>query len=78
MAHFCHADWREDHTASWTVIHLHEILKIVGDLKGQGQVDLAQTVAGQHIDRLGSADLRFDHLVLTARLGNADRVMDLM
>ena len=60
------------------MIRLSEIIKIVADLQEQGELELAQRIAGQYMDLLDSGELRFDHLSLTARLGSLSQVMDLL
>lgn len=60
------------------MIRLHEILKIVADLREHGQLELAQRIAGQYMDRLDSGELRFSHLAMAAELGLAGQVMDLL
>ena len=60
------------------MIQAHEILKIVNDLQEQGELELAQSIAAQYMDRLDSGELRFNYLAITARLGQADQVMDLL
>lgn len=60
------------------MIRLHEIIKIVADLQSQGELELAQSIAGQYMDRLDSGELRFNHLSITAKLGQDDQVMDLL
>ena len=60
------------------MIRLYEILKIVNDLQEQGELELAQRIAGQYMDRLDSGELRFNHLAITARLGQTNQVMDLL
>jgi predicted esterase len=55
---------------------LHEIIKIVADLQEQGELDLAQRVAGHYMDRLDSGELRFNYLTITAKLGLVDQALD--
>jgi hypothetical protein len=57
---------------------LHEILKIVNDLQEHGELELAQRIAGQYMDRLDSGELRFNHLAITAKLGQTSQIMDLL
>jgi hypothetical protein len=58
------------------IIRLHEILKIVSDLQERGELELAQRIAGQYMDRLDSGELRFNYLTITAKLGRYEQVMD--
>jgi len=58
------------------MVRLHEILKIIADLQERGELQLAQRIAGQYMDRLDSGELRFIHLVITAKLGYIEQVMD--
>jgi predicted esterase len=60
------------------MIRPHEILKIVHDLQEQGELELAQRITAQYMDLLDSGELRFNFLAITARLGQADQVMDLL
>ncbi len=58
------------------MIRLHEGLKILVDLQAQGELELAQRIAAHYMLSLDNAELRFLYLSLTARLGQADQVMD--
>lgn len=58
------------------MVRLHEIIKIVADLQGQGEFELAQRIASRYMHRLDSGELRFIHLELTAKLGDIDQVME--
>jgi hypothetical protein len=60
------------------MIQLDEILKIVADLREQGELELAHRVAGMYMDRLDSMELRFIHLDTAAKLGYTEQVMDLL
>jgi predicted esterase len=58
------------------MVRLHEIIKIVNDLQAQGELDLAQRIAGYYMDRLDSGELRFNNLVISAKLGYVEQVMN--
>jgi predicted esterase len=60
------------------MMRAYEIIKIIADLQEQNELELARRIAEHYMDRLESGELRFNHLAITAKLGDASQVMDLL
>ena len=54
------------------MLHLHEVLPNIHDYLGRGELEAGLGLAEEHMDALDSAELRFIHLTLLAKMGRDD------